>query len=167
MPARSNFPEWSAAMRDAQRQYGVAMRSGVEHMGMFTRDAVRRLVPPGAVGASRFPGYAATGSLKNSIIYTPVRKDGDRYMTTVGVDPGAPRIEQIKASAHEYGVVIRGRPWLVFQIQGEWKKVRRVRIVSKRFFRDGVRWGADRFARIMSDQIILNLPNRPRLVKDR
>ena len=75
--------------------------------------------------------------------------------------PSAPAIEHIKASVHEYGMVIRGRPWLIFQIQGEWKKVRRVRITSKRFFRDGVRRGARRFPQIMGEQIELTLPTEP------
>ena len=157
MPVKTNYQQWSVSTRQVQRAYGESFYRSTQQASIAVRDSVRRRIPPGAV-SGRFTGRSATGSLKQSITAgTPV-KSGNRYIARVGVDPGASRLNQIKASVHEYGTVIRGKPWLIFQIAGEWKKVRQVRIREKRFFRDGIEDVTRRFSQIVTDAITDALP---------
>lgn len=78
--------------------------------------------------------YKRTGNLRNAFEYRVAGDRLDRLRLRVG---WWQRREAMIAGVHEYGAVIRGRPWLVFRLLGPrgkdygWKKVRQVRIPAR------------------------------------
>ncbi len=135
--------QWRQALDQRKRTLPGALRQATGAIAGYARDTIRKRIPPGATTSSgmsnRFPGYAATGRLKGAVVATPVRREGDSFVSLVGIPPTADNLTLIKAYVHEFGKVIRTRraPYLHFQVQGQWVKVKRVRIRAKRFFRSG------------------------------
>lgn len=83
--------------------------------------------------------HARTGALRAAFVARVTGDRLDRLRLTVGW-PGRGK-EPMKAYVHEKGMVIKGRPWLVFRLLGPrggdygWKKVRQVRIPARLEFR--------------------------------
>ena len=127
-----------------------------------------------------FPGYAATGRVKSSITTGDVVKGGDTYTCRVGLDPNAGPLEKTKAFVHEYGATIKPKrgPYLVFKVppngkrensgrsgdrytlgsnarwrDGGWRRVKRVQIKAKHFFRAGWEESERRFIVVASEKI--------------
>jgi hypothetical protein len=133
------------ALDKEKKLTGQALRQAVPQLAEYTRDTIRKRIPPGASTSSgmsnRFPGYAATGGLKNAVVAGPLQVQGNVYRATVGIPATTSPAILTRAYVHEFGKVIHARraPYLVFQVQGQWVKTKRVRIRAKRFFRAG--WG--------------------------
>lgn len=160
---------WRAELDGVRRGTHEVIRQATPAVARYTRDTIRKRVPPGATTAvgmsNRFPGYAATGRLKSQIVAGPVRNSGNNGFTAhVGLAANATRLDEIKARVHEYGMVIhaRNRPFMVFQIQGRWVQVRRVRIRAKRFFRSGWAEAQTRFPDILGQYVRQRWPAKRR-----
>jgi phage gpG-like protein len=83
--------------------------------------------------AGAFEGYAASGALWRDVTRTEARRSGTTTIGDVYMMPG----RSIKyKNIHEYGGIIRARrkPYLVFQVKGQWVRVKQVRIRAKRYF---------------------------------
>jgi hypothetical protein len=140
MSLGNDVKRWANNVRKiATNQRGV-ISGAAELLAETARDEIRDRIAPG--GRSVFPGYAATGRLRNAIVAEPVRYDGQRYRARVGLDRGASQQTRIIASVHERGAIIRPRhaPALVFQIKGRWVRTQQVRIRPKHYFSQG--WAA-------------------------
>lgn len=159
MPARNNLRQWQQALRKAQSDRQQIMRQMTPAVAVATRDAIRRRIPPGASSTSgmsnRFPGYAATGALKNAIVAGPVQVMGNSFRSYVGLARNARKLERIKFGVHEYGAVIKARnkPNLVFKVGDKWIAVPQVRIKAKRFFRSGWDEARRRFPEIVGTYV--------------
>lgn len=144
-----NVRHWRQALDQQHRMTRASMHRAVGEIAEYTRDTIRKRIPPGATTSSgmsnRFPGYAATGSLKSAVVAGTVHTVGNTFVARVGVPASASELNRIKANVHEYGRVIKARraPYLVFQVEGQWVKVKQVRIRAKRFFRSG--WAEARY----------------------
>lgn len=44
----------------------------------------------------------------------------------------------VYAAIHEFGGTIQGKPWLMFQVGGEWRRVRQVTIPARPYFRPAI-----------------------------
>lgn len=126
--------------RDA---YNRRLEAAVVVVADDVTNRIKDRIPPDVLTTSgmtnAFPGYAATGDLKGSFGHGPVTKEGSAYTVTVG-QPGASGFNIMKGIVHEHGWVIRPkRPggYLVFQIEGQWVKTKRVQIKAKHFFQAG------------------------------
>lgn len=149
-----NIRDWQQAFSRVRVQIGEGSKKSVEEAAAYARDRMRERVPPGAT-SSNFPGYAATGQLKNAIVSSPVRLLGNEIVARVGVSQSAPQIVHTKAFVHEYGMVIRAKngPYLIFQVQGQWVSVPSVTIRPKRFISYGWRDARERFTELMFDRL--------------
>ena len=96
--------------------------------------AIRDNLPQYHTAAGKFEGYAATGALRRAVSVTAPRKTRDGYHAEVYMMPDKTQVYQ---SIHEYGGTIRARrkPYLVFQVRGQWVRVKQVRIRQKRYWR--------------------------------
>jgi len=96
--------------------------------------AIRDNLPQYHTAAGKFEGYAATGALRRAVSVTAPRKTRDGYHAEVYMMPDKTQVYQ---SIHEYGGIIRARrkPYLVFQVRGQWVRVKQVRIRQKRYWR--------------------------------
>lgn len=168
MPVRSNIQAYRRALREAGADTQKVIRQALPMIARDVRDTIRKRIPPGSSSgsgmSSRFPGYAATGALKNSIAAGPVRGTKTNFSCSVGLAANANRLTQIKARVHEYGMVIHARnaPRLVFQVQGRWVAVPRVRIRAKRFFRSGWAEAQRKFPELLGTYIQQRWPPRTR-----
>lgn len=159
-----NIRFWIADMYEQRDGVRGAVRRAAPAVARYVRDTVRKRIPPGNTSTSgmsnRFPGYAATGRLKNSIVASPVQESaGRRSNIRVGVAAGASRLDHIKLHVHEYGKVIRPRraPYLVFRNEeGRLVFARRVRIRAKRFFRSGWDEAQRNYVRILTQELRRN-----------
>ena len=140
----SSFSAWGDAFDSYQESARGAVIDATNHLGEQARDAIRSRIPPSAstsVGMPYpFPGYAATGVLRESIISTDANDSPPETPTVaVGLSPSAGRLEQIKAHVHEFGAVIypKNAKALRFEIKGEVIYAKRVQIKEKMFFRSG------------------------------
>jgi hypothetical protein len=141
MALGNDMKRWANNVRKvATNQRGV-ISGAAELLAETARDEIRDRLPPGG-SKSVFPGYAATGRLRNAIVSEPVRYDGQRYRARVGLDRGASALTRTIASVHERGATIRPRraPALVFQVQGRWVRTQQVRSRAKHYFSQG--WAA-------------------------
>jgi hypothetical protein len=141
MALGSDMKRWASNVRKvATNQRGV-ISGAAELLAETARDEIRDRLPPGG-SKSVFPGYAATGHLRRSIVSEPVRYDGHRFRARVGLDRNASTLLRRIASVHERGAIIRPRraPALVFQVQGRWVRTQQVRIRAKHYFSQG--WAA-------------------------
>ena len=138
MAVFGNVRRWAGAVRQiATNQRGV-IAGAAEFVANNARDEIRDRLPPGG-SKSVFPGYAATGRLRNAIVSESVQYDGQRYRARVGLSRGASPLLRTIASVHERGAVIRPRNqgYLTFQVQGRWVRTTQVRIRAKHYFSDG------------------------------
>lgn len=96
--------------------------------------AIRDKLPGHHSPAGKFEGYAATGALRRAVSVTAPRKTRDGWQAEVFMMPDRTQKYQ---SIHEYGGIIRARraPYLVFQVKGQWVRVKQVRIRQKRYWR--------------------------------
>lgn len=136
-----NVRTWANNIRRvATNQRGI-ISGAAELLAETARDEIRDHLPPGG-SRSVFPGYAATGRLRDSIVSEPVRYDGSRFRARVGLARNVSPLLRTIASVHERGAVIRPRraPALVFQVQGRWVRTSQVTIRPKRYFTQG--WAA-------------------------
>lgn len=152
-----NIKDWQQAFSRVRVQIGTGSKKAVEEVADYARDRIQMRIPPGASN-SNFPGYAATGHLKNAIVASPARQLGNEYVARVGLSQSAPQIVHIKAYVHEYGMVIHARrvPYLVFRVQGQWVSVPSVTIRPKRFISYGWREARERFTELMFDRLSRN-----------
>lgn len=159
MPARSNLNQWRQALRSAQTNHQEIIRQMAPAVAREARDTIRRRLPPGATSSSGmtnpFPGYAATGRLKESIVAGPATKAGNSFRIYVGLARHARKLERMKFAVHEYGMVIKARnkPYLTFKIGDKWISTKRVRIRAKRFFRSGWDEVRRRFPELMGQYV--------------
>lgn len=152
-----NIKDWQQAFSRVRVQIGEGSKKAVEEAALYARDKMRERIPPGAA-TSNFPGYAATGQLKNAIVASQARQLGKEYVARVGLSQSAPRILHIKAFVHEYGMVIRAKngPYLIFQVQGKWVSVPQVTIRPKHFIAYGWRDARERFTELIFDRLSRN-----------
>lgn len=135
-----NYSNWrSSLLRERERIRG-AMRIAVPAAGESVRDLMRERIPPNATNSTgmpnMFPGYAATGQMKSTIVTGPVREEANGTMRiSVGVMRGARAVDYIKAHVHERGATIypRQAKLLRFTINGTVIYAKRVRIRPKRW----------------------------------
>jgi len=141
MSILSSAQRWAGNVRKVMTNQRGVVSGATELVAEMARDEIRDRLPPGG-SKSVFPGYAATGRLRNSIVAEPVRYDGLRYRSRVGLDRGASAHTRLIAGVHERGAIIRPRraPALVFQINGRWVRTQQVRIRAKHYFAQG--WAA-------------------------
>lgn len=136
----ANSQQFIAAARQAQQVQAQRMRQTVAKTADRGVALIRRNIPPGATPSpgmpNRFPGYAATGRLKSQFVRTPVVVTGNTVRSTVKAAPRSPLYRKIMM-VHERGATIRARskPYLVFQINGQWVRTKQVRIRPKYYFR--------------------------------
>lgn len=124
MPVFSNLSTVRRSIDANDKAMSKAIREATPMVARYTRDTIRKRVPPGNTSTSGmsnpFPGYAATGDLKRNIVAGPVRSTGvsGGYESKVGIAANASRLTRIKAVVHEYGKVIKPRraPYLVFKV---------------------------------------------------
>lgn len=152
-----NIKDWQQAFSRVRTNIREGNKKAVEEAAAYARDRIQMRIPPGATNSS-FPGYAATGQLKNAIVASPARQVGKEYVARVGLSQSAPRIVHIKAFVHEYGMVIHAKngPYLIFQVQGKWVKVPSVTIRPKRFIAYGWRDARERFSEVLFDKLSRN-----------
>lgn len=133
----SNLAQWRAAIKEIGGGDKTPIRKALPLITRHLRDTVRNHVPPGS--ASKFPGYASTGTLRENIVAGPVREVGKRFHSSVGLSSRATKLTRIKAFVHENGMTIHARrfKYMTFRIGGKWIKAQSVRIRPKHFFRDG------------------------------
>lgn len=148
------FDQWKQAFSRIHSGIEQQAAIAVVEASLAARDAIQRRIPPGASGGL-FPGYAAKGNLKRAIVASALRREGETYVSTVGLSRSAPKIEAIKAHIHEFGAVIvpRRAPYLRFQVKGKWVTTALVQIRAKHFMRDGWAEAQEQFARITFDRI--------------
>ena len=129
-----NLTQWQNALKQHEQQLRRVAGEAVYHAARQARDRVTDRIPPG--GSGRFPGYAATGRMKTTFAASAPVRNGNEVRSRVGVIASAKPLDRIKAFVHEYGKVIRTRraPYLTFQVQGKWVRVKQVTIRPKRFF---------------------------------
>ncbi len=110
------------AARDALEREGKAFHKAFKSARLSGRK--------GTVGL-----HARTGDLRRAFIYRVTGDRLDRMRLVIGWPTRGK--EAMKASVHETGKIIKGRPWLVFRLLGPrggdygWKKVRQVRIPAR------------------------------------
>lgn len=161
-----NVRQWRAALDQQGRNVQAVLREATPAVARYTRDTIRKRVPPGNTSTSgmsnRFPGYAATGDLKNAIVAGPVRTRVRAFHAKVGIADHANAFTRTKARVHEYGKVIHARraPYLHFQVRGQWVKVKRVRVRAKRFFRAGWDEAQRNFPEILGRHVRQRWPSR-------
>lgn len=156
-----NIRLWIADMYEEREGVRGVIRQSAPAVARYIRDTIRKRIPPGNTSSSgmsnRFPGYAATGRMKNTIVASPITESaGRRSNIRVGVARNATRLDHIKLHVHEYGKVIRPRraPYLVFRNEeGRLIFTRRVRIRAKRFFRSGWDEAERNYMRIVVQEI--------------
>lgn len=156
-----NIRVWLADLHDEQADIRTVTRDSAPAVTRYIRDTIRKRIPPGNSSTSgmsnRFPGYAATGRLKNMIVARNVASNApNTYTVQVGVSRQARRLDHIKLYVHEYGKVIRPRRarFLVFRNeQGEIVFARRVRIRAKRFFRAGWDEARKNYGRVLAQEM--------------
>ncbi len=124
--------------RTPRKAMALASKATAKRSGRIARNSIRKEIPP-PKGAGRFPGYAAKGTLRRSVVDAnptnrPRAKD---WMVQVGIkDTKARRYARI----HEMGGVIRpkNKPYLMFKLpNGQWIRTKKVRIKRKRYFVTG------------------------------
>ena len=87
---------------------------------------------PGRPSPAGSPPAKQTGSLGRSIQLDTSRLNDKKPSARVGTNLVYARIQ-------EFGGTIAGRPWLVFKVGDEFRKVRSVRLPARPYFRPGVK----------------------------
>jgi hypothetical protein len=135
-----NYKAWRANLVQEQERIRYATRAAVPAVGRGVRDLMRERIPPGATRSlgmpNVFPGYAATGHMKTTIVAGPVEERARGvYAVRVGMARGARKLDFIKAHVHERGMHIypRRAKMLRFVINGEVIFARHVYIRPKRW----------------------------------
>lgn len=142
--AQTNQNDWERNLRAKHEEIRKAMRAAAPEAALVARDAVRSRIPPGASKSAGmpnvFPGYAATGRMRDSIVTMPVVERGDSISVRVGLDSGASNLDRIKFAVHEHGAVITAKNGgvLRFKVNGRWVSTKKVTIKPKRFFASGM-----------------------------
>lgn len=157
----ANIQAWREALDNQENAFLQTARAATPAVARFTRDNIIKRIPPDNTSTSGmtnpFPGYAATGSLKSSIVAGPVQNRGqDSWVAYVGVAVNATRLQKIKAYVHEYGMIIypRNAKVLRFYIPGVGIVFAdKVRIRAKRFMRSGWDEARQRFPEIIEGYI--------------
>ena len=155
----SNFVQWEASVRGATLHqhagYKRLVREAMPYAQRAVRDSIRNRIPPGATISSGmpnvFPGYAATGRMKETIVASPIVDRGNSWVARVGLARQSKVIDIIKALVHENGKVIvpRKAKALRFVINGQVIFAQRVYIRPKKFFASGWAEAPDVFRRAM------------------
>lgn len=153
----ANIKAWRRELDNQRVGFRDVARAATPAVARFARDNIIKRIPPDNTSTSGmtnpFPGYAATGALKSSIVAGPVQARGtDSWTAYVGVAVNANRLEKIKAFVHEYGMIIypRHAKFLRFEIPGVGVVyAKKVRIRAKRFFRSGWYEAQQRFPEIL------------------
>jgi len=106
-----NYSQWRQALQREKDRVRYAARASMPAVGRSVRDLMRARIPPDTSNTTGmpyvFPGYAATGRMKNTIVAGPVEERGDGvYAVRVGLMRGARKIDYIKAHVHERGAHI-------------------------------------------------------------
>ena len=157
----TNLDQWNTAIREAELAAGQAVREALPEVGAFARDAIRNRIPPGS-DSSRFPGYASTGVLHNSIVASEVLGGSLRPKIIIGLSRSASTLTKIKAYVHEYGMTIHAKrfKYMTFKIGNRWVKAQSVRIRPKYFFRDGWAEAQQKFPEIVETSLRKRWPPR-------
>ena len=127
-----------------QQRYRTSLFHALLELSDTALENVKKRIPPDNVTTSgmsgHFPGYAATGDLKNSFTVSVDQTGNETLRAYVGLSENAGELERIKAFVHEYGAIIRPRraSHLVFQVQGHWVATKEVHIRAKGYFRAGM-----------------------------
>lgn len=160
---------WRQQVLADQQKISAAMRAAMPAVGRYVRDTIRKRIPPGNTSSSgmsnRFPGYAATGRMRSTVVSGPIIDRGNgEYRLRVGIAANATRLDRIKLYVHEYGMVIRPRRarLLRFRVQGELIFARQVRIRAKRFMRSGWDEAGRNYNRILEEELSRRWPRRLR-----
>ena len=138
-----------------QKQVQAAMLTANAKTAQAGQEFVRRFIPP-QKGNGRFPGYAATGTLRDAVSWrgpTPIPGGvkSEIYM--------AQNASAVYQRIHEQGGVIRARnaPFLVFKVNGRWVRTKQVTIRPKRYWRDGWQYGLSRFQAVFEKYMRMGL----------
>lgn len=166
MPVKSNYQEWKRRWTAIEKASKESIRSATPGVAKEVRDLIRERIPPGNSSrqgmTNAFPGYAARGTLKSAIVAGPVRDQGKSFVAKVGLGASVGAKTRMIARVHEYGMVIKARnkPYMRFQIGGQWVSIKRVRIRSKRFFRAGMDEAQQRFPEFVGKYIKGRFPRK-------
>ena len=120
------------------------------------QEFVRRFIPP-PKGNGRFPGYAATGTLRSAVSVRGPMRITNGVKSEIYMAQNASAVYQ---RIHEYGGVIRAKNpsgLLTFKIGGQWIRVPSVTIRPKRYWRDGWTYGLSRFQTIFEKYMKIGL----------
>lgn len=152
--------QWRKNVLFTQENINGAVREVMPAVGRYTRDTIRKRIPPGNTSTSGmsnpFPGYAATGRMRTTIVSGPIIDlGGGKYRIRVGIAANARVLDRIKIFVHEYGMVIRPRRASVlrFQVRGETVFAKKVRIRAKRFMRSGFYEAQINYPRIVEQEM--------------
>lgn len=107
----NNYGQWKQALLRERDRFRSAARGAMPAVGRGVRDLMRARIPPDVSNTTGmpyvFPGYAATGRMKSTIVAGPVQESGDGvYTVRVGIMRGARKLDFIKAHVHERGAHI-------------------------------------------------------------
>jgi hypothetical protein len=142
MAANSNLADQIRRAKETLRKQEKELRAQTQKDALaaaeIIRDSIRSRIPPNA-SRSAFPGYAATGSMKDAITVGRVQQQGNTYKASVGTPASTSKKMLTIMGAHEEGATIRPKKAkvLVFKIDGKTVFTRKVVIKPKHFFRDG------------------------------
>ena len=155
MSVTHNTPQVTEAYRRLEKKFAFATRKAASRAGREMRDAIREQIPP-PKGAGKFPGYAATGTLRRAIVDTePVnRPRANDWQVSVLVNESSPA--RVYAHIHNVGGVIRAKnaPYLKFKIGNQWIQVKQVRIKRKNYMAQGVKLARERMKPAIRDAFI-------------
>jgi Tfp pilus assembly protein PilX len=142
MAANNNLADQFRRATEALRKQEKDLRAQTQKDALaaaeIIRDSIRSRIPPNA-SRSAFPGYAATGNMKNVITVGRVQQQGNTYTASVGAPANTSKKMLAIMGAHEEGATIKPKngKTLVFKIDGKTIFARKVVIKPKHFFRDG------------------------------
>ena len=138
-----NASEVLRSSKATRRQMRTAMFVANRRTADQGVEYTRGFIPP-PQGAGRFPGYAATGALRNAVSARGPMPITGGVKSEIYMKDDRTRIYR---AIHEFGGIIRAKraPYLVFKVKGQWVKVKQVRIRPKRYWSGGWRYGRARF----------------------
>jgi len=132
----SNIKRVRKSVQDEQGRYSVRTREMARKIAAQGRDNVRANIKAKPAGV--FPGYAISGALARKVVASEPKKSRQGWTATVRVLTTGK--QRLYALIHEVGGTIKakGSGYLHFKVQGQWVRVKSVRIRAKRYFAKGI-----------------------------